>query len=427
MAFGNTTGSPSVYISQDSADAILKDVYSPEGIVDVIFDHNPFLALIPKMETAGGRFFDQPLHVSPGQGGSSTFLNAQSAAATSGEGLYSWQVAKVENHAVATVDTKTVEESSLGTKTAFVDMVKGIADWQLKAMANVTSLRLYRGADMNIGIVAGSVAGTTLTFSNVADATSFEKGMWLDFASSNSGTSTTFASVTALYCQITQIDYIGGVATVSFSSGTNTLTAQGVSVGNYVYRSGDKSLGFNGFTDYIPYGPLASNDSFQGINRNDNRVRLAGSYLDGTSGSLEQTLMQAEQLVNKFGGELTHFLMPPVKYKELAQSQGSKVQYVDVVERPTIGFRGIEVVGNSGGPIVCLPDRSCPANLIAGVNMKSWKLLSVGPIVKTWQLDGRIWLRSSTASGMEIRFYSLGNLVCTDPVNNINIKVNPTA
>ena len=117
--------------------------------------------------------------------------------------------------------------------------------------------------------------------------------------------------------------------------------------------------------------------------------------------------------------------MSPAQYRELAQAQGAKVQLVDVVVSPTLGFKGIQVVGHSAGPVICLPDRNCPAGLIAGINRDSWKLISVGKVVHTWQDDGKVWLRVYNGSGMEIRFYSLANLVCKEPRNNINIKVNP--
>ena len=260
MAFGNTPGTPSTYVNQDTGDAILKEFYSDDGVTNEIFMENPFLALVPKKEDVTGRFYNQPVAAGAGQGRSSSFTQAQNAAATSGEALYDFQIAKVENHADATISSQLIAESS-SSKGAFLDMVRLIADNQLQNIANDCAQRLYKQADNARGIVAGSVAGTTLSFSNVADAVNFELGMWLDFSSSSTGTSTTFASTTSQYCSITAIDYILGTATIAFSSGTNTLTANSVAVGNNIYQSGDKSLGWNGFQDWIPQ-TVASNDSF---------------------------------------------------------------------------------------------------------------------------------------------------------------------
>ncbi len=433
MAFGNNVGSPSTYISQDSGDAILKEFYSDDGVTSEIYVDNPWLALIPKKEDVTGRFYNQPVHVSPGQGRSRSFTQAQNASNTAagsnstfttGEALYDFQVKKVENHAVANIASQLIAESS-SSRGAFLDMVRLIADGQLQNIANDTAQSVYRTADMSKGVVGGSVAGTTLTFANPADAINFSLGAWLDFSATNSGTSTTFASTASAYCQIVAIDQVGGTATVAFSSGTNTLTANSVAVGNFIYQSGDKSLGMNGFLDWIPYGGVTSADSFQGVNRSNSPVQLAGSYLDGTGGNLEETLEAAIANVVRFGGKLTHFLMSPAQYRQLAQAQGAKVQLMNVMATPQIGFKGIQVVGHSSGPVVCLPDRNCPAGLIAGVNRETWKLISVGKVVHTWQDDGKVWLRSTTSSGMEIRFYSLANVVCKEPRSNVNIKVNP--
>jgi hypothetical protein len=198
-----------------------------------------------------------------------------------------------------------------------------------------------------------------------------------------------------------------------------------VAVGNYIYQSGDKGLSFNGFQDWIPYGGVTSADSFQGVNRSLSALQLAGSYLNGTGGQLEEILEQAIANVVRYGGKLTHFLMSPAQYRQLAQAQGAKVQLINVMATPQIGFKGIQVVGHSSGPVVCLPDRNCPPGLVAGVNRDTWKLISVGKVIHVWQDDGKVWLRSTSNSGMEIRFYSLANVVCSQPRSNVNIAVNP--
>lgn len=432
-SFGNNVGVPSTYVDQDTGDAILKEFYSDDGVTNEIYVDNPLLALMPKKEDVTGRFYNQPVVASAGQGRSRVFTQAQNAASTaagsnstftSGEAIFDFQVKKVENHADANIASQLIAESS-SSRGAFLDMVRLIADDQLQNIANDTALSLYRQADGSRGTVGGSAAGTTLTFANPADAINFSLGMWLDFSATNSGTSTTFASTTSQYCQVVSIDQIGGTATVAFSSGTNTLTANSVAVGNYIYQSGDKSLAFNGFVDWIPYGGVASNDSFQGVNRSASPVQLAGSYINGTGGNLEEVLEAAIAQVVRFGGKLTHFMMSPAYYRQLAQAQGAKVQLINVMATPQIGFKGIQVVGHSSGPVVCLPDRNCPPGLIAAMNRDSWKLISVGKVVHTWQEDGKVWLRSTSASGMEIRFYSLANVVCKEPRSNINISVNP--
>jgi hypothetical protein len=431
MGFGNDAVVNSIQLNEGQADAILKEIYSDDGVTDEFFRDNPFFALMPKKEDVTGRYYEQPVWASAGQAQSRTFgastsgPGLQSEAAISGEAPYTYLVPKVENMAVANISSKLIAETS-STKGAFVDMVRAIADNQMQQLINDTSIGLFRGADISKGNVGGSVAGTVLTFANPADAVNFELGQFLEYAALNTGTSVRALASNNTDCHITKIDYVGGTATVAWTgSGTQTLTANNVAVGDYVYRAGDKSLGFNGFTDWIPYGGVTSADSFLGVNRSAQAVRLAGSYLDGTQGNLEEVLEKAINQCARFGGKLTHFIMPYGQYTALANSQGSKVQIVNVKTGDAdIGFEGIEITG-ANGRVVCLPDRYCPSTLIAGVDINTWKLISVGKAVRTWQYDGKVWLRSYNANGMEIRFYSLANLVCREPRSNLNIRVNP--
>jgi hypothetical protein len=196
-----------------------------------------------------------------------------------------------------------------------------------------------------------------------------------------------------------------------------------IATGDYLYAWGTRNKGINGISDWIPSSDPASNDSFLSVNRSADTIRLSGLRLDGTSGTLEEVLESACANVSEQGGELSHFFMSFKKYADLAKSLGSKAQLVDVKVSPTIGYEGIKVVG-SGGPVVCIADRACPSASIFGVNIKDWQLNSIDEPCHIWDLDGNIWLRSSTQSGQEIRFYSLANLVCKKPVSQINITVN---
>lgn len=442
MALGNDITLGTFSPTQGNADAILKDIYSDEGVTNEFFVDNPFLALMPKKEDVTGRYFDQPVWASAGQAQSrsSSFSTTQTNAGSSGEAPYVFLVPKVENIAVANISSKEIAETS-SKQGAFIDMVKAVADNQLQQLVNDTSLGLFRNSVPYRGVVAGSVAGTSLTLSNQADIINFELNMFLDFASSGAvgGTIRQLATSNTA-CQITNIDYSSPTMTVKWlGTGTQTLTANNVAVGDSIARAGDfgtygvstgtgttTAVGFNGFLDWIVYGGPASNDSFLSVNRSQQATRLAGNYLDGTGGNLEEVLEKAANRVATVGGKLSHYIMPFSQFTALANSQGSKVQLVNVKANADIGFDGIQVVG-ANSRITCLPDRYCPSNTIAGVKLSSWSLISVGKAVHTLQDDGKVWLRAYNQNGMEIRFYSLANLVCKEPRANINIRVNSLA
>src|ERR1700721_2665125 len=143
MSFGNVVGTASTYIDENTADAILKEVYSDKEIENEIFVDNPFLALVPKNENVPGRFYNVPVVANAGANGSRVFTQAQLAGGISGEGFFGFQAQKFENHISATVSSQAIAESS-SSKGAFIDVVKAIADDQLHAMTNDTAISFYR-------------------------------------------------------------------------------------------------------------------------------------------------------------------------------------------------------------------------------------------------------------------------------------------
>lgn len=423
MAQGNTT---------TSQDSIIKDLYSDDALENEIFKDSPFLAMIPKFEKSVGRQFIHPVVYGAGQGRSRTFSNALTMSGLTGENSVDFNVTLVQDFAVAGLTTQLVEETKSDAG-AFIDAVSLVADDQLQNMSNNLSLGVFGTADGNRGQIAStcSVSGSSLTLTNPKDVLKFEVGMQLDLAAAQtSGNVRAYGSGGhGLY--VVAVDYAGCTITVgttpvpggtpcAINDATNGIPT--AATGDYVYVTGDRNLSIAGFQSWIPYGGVTSGDSFFGVNRSANAVRLAGNYLNGTGGTLEEVLEQAAANVNEVGGSLSHFIMPFKKFADLSKSLGSKAQLVDV-KVGQIGFKGIEVAGPRGS-IVCMPDRSCPSTMIAGVNIKDWQLNSVGKAVHLWDLDGKVWLRSPSQDGMELRLYSLAQLVCKRPVSQINILVN---
>lgn len=78
MAFGNDAVVNSIALTQGAADAILKEIYSDDGVTDQFFRENPFFGLMPKKEDVTGRYFEQPVWASAGQAQSRTFGSSTS-------------------------------------------------------------------------------------------------------------------------------------------------------------------------------------------------------------------------------------------------------------------------------------------------------------------------------------------------------------
>ena len=425
MAFGNTS---------TSDDALLKELYSDEAVQKALFVENKFFSMVPKNENAPGRHYIHPIVVGAGQSRSATFSTAQSMAGLTGEQIVDFQVGLLENHADANVQSKLIAQTS-SDKGAFLKAVALIADDQLINFGNDVSVSLYRTSDGNRGQIDSTttLASSSLKISPLKEVLNFEVGMQLDLASSKTASKRAYGSNGhGLY--VTAVDYVQGILTVGTSpvaGGTAcniTDAADGIptaQTGDFIFVTGDKGLKLNGFQDWIPYGGVASNDSFLGVNRSSNPVRLAGNWLDGTGGqSLVATLEDAISQVGEVGGKLDTMMCNYKQFSQLAKELVGKTQITKVSVDGELGYESIEIIGATG-PVRVIPDRSCPSTLIAGMNLDKWELLSVGKAVHVWDEDGKVWLRSPTDSGMEIRFYSFCNLLCKSPRDNINIKVNP--
>lgn len=427
MAFGNNSV---------SNDTLIKELYSDENVTNALFMKNKFHALLPTNEAVPGRHYVWPIIDGTGQGRSASFTVAQSMASLTGEIMHDFFVPLQENHADANVASKLIAQSS-SDKGAFLKAVKLIADDQLINFGNDLAVSEYRTASGSRGRIANSSLSTSvISFVVPKDVLNFMVGMQLDLAAAevSGGVKAYGSNSHGLY--VIKVDYVActiTVGTLPSSSGAAcniTDVADGIPTAaqnDYIFVRGDRNLKLNGFQDWIPYGGPLSGDSFLSVDRTSNPALLAGLWLDGTSGqSLAATLEDAIAQVGELGGELTHFMMPFKKYASLAKELGGKgvVDLVSVPVTPTVGFEGIKVTGSTGS-VVCLPDRACPANTIAGVNIDTWELLSVGKAVHVWDEDGKVWLRSPTDSGMEIRFYSFANLLCKDPKQNINVRVVP--
>jgi hypothetical protein len=175
-----------------------------------------------------------------------------------------------------------------------------------------------------------------------------------------------------------------------------------------------------GIQAWVPYGGVATNDSFLGVNRSTDPVRLAGNFLDCTQLAVEDAFIQAANNVAKQGGKLTHFFIPYNKYAQLLKSQSAKVTIIEEVN-PDISFDGLQVL-TAKGPVIVMPDRNCPADRMFGLSIDTWAYTHVGDPVQMFNLDGNTWLRQATSDGLEIRFFSMGNLVCRVPAHNITMK-----
>ena len=426
-------------------DALLKYYYD-DGFVNETFMKNPLWALISKkqaMANATGRAFIHPVVYATSQGRNTNFANAQTAGQNTGELSVDFVVQRVNNHQLSTVSTETVL-ATRDDRGAFTKAITLITDNCLRNLGLDQAISLYgsgsgvRGVIGSIGNPSQSVSNSQITLATAQNANYFEVGMSLDLVASGGSSVRAYGSAGhALY--VIAVDRINGVLTIGTTPNPGTATAVAVTdsvngipgavVTDQILCQGDFNNKILGLQAWIPYGGVTSSDAFAGyngnntVNRSVDPVRLAGNWLDGTTLTVEEALINATINVAQQGGEIDHVFMGYNKFGQLLKSQAAK-QVIIEEANPDVSFEGI-VVYTPSGKVVVVPDRNCPPNYMFGLKLDSWEYIHLGDPVQVFDFDGNTWLRQTSSDGMEIRFFSLGNLVCKEPRSNIIIKVQP--
>ena len=395
--------------------AAMKTKYNWGEIANMVYKDAPLLALLPKKEDFGGDSLKMPLIYANPQNRSASFTQANSTDTSLSTTAFFLKRAK--DYSLANIDGETMEASK-GDANAFMDATTAQIDGALNSLARSLAIKLYRQGFGEVGTVAGAVTGTTLTLSNPNDIVNFEVGEGIVFSQ------TVGASVLRSATVLTVTGVNRSAGTMSVSGDLSTIT--GLAVGDTIFKAGDRQntaspapivvVGLEGWLS----ATAPTSTLFFGVDRTVDVTRLGGLRLDVTTMPIEEALIEGASLVAREGGKITHYFMSYSTFSALEKALGTKVQYVDVKMTAEIAFRGIQVNGPRG-PINIIPDQNCQSNRIWGLDIKSWKLCSIGKVVKILQDDGNKILRQAGADGYQVRAGYYAQLGCNAPGHNINL------
>lgn len=428
MSSGNT---------QTTIDALLKFYYDDGALVNETYFDNPLWAMMTKKQAVAnvtGRSFIHPIVYATSQGRRVSFSAAQAAGQITGELSADFTVPRFNNYQDASIATETIL-STRDDRGAFTRAVTLVTDDCLHNLGLDQAISMYgdgSGVRGNISATT-TIASSTLQLAVADNALYFEVGMALDLATSPTATVKAYGTAGhGLY--VIAVDRINGTLTIGTTPNPATATACNISDatngiptaadGDYIFVQGDQGAKMTGLQAWIPYNSSGLATPFLGVTRSIDPVRLAGNWLDGSSLSVEDALIQAATNVKKQSSMgVTHFFMGYSKYAQLLKSQSAKVVIEEQVN-PDVSFEGVELL-TSSGRVSVIPDRNCPPDKMFGLNLGTWDYIHLGDPVQVFNYDGNTWLRQPSDDGMEIRFFSLGNLVCRQPSANVVVKVNP--
>jgi hypothetical protein len=393
-----------------SFDAALKVHYTADRVADLSYEDNPALAIIPKMEDFTGKNLPIPIMYGHTQGRSATFAKAlENKYATNYEDFV---LTRAKDYSLADIDGEAMDASK-GNEAAFLDATTSEIDSAIKAASRSLAVSLYRDGTGVIGQINATVSGTTVTLAEAQDIVNFEVGQVIYFTSDGTSSGLRDSGDTV------------AISTVNRAAGTfvvdenlNTVTA--LASGDYIVVEGDVEAKVKGFAAWIVYGG-ASATTFFGVNRTLDSTRLGGCYYDGSSQSIEEALLDGMNLGAREGGKPTHIFLNYARWSDLQKALGSKVQYVEHAVGE-VGFRGIRIAGPKGFVDV-YPDHNCQNNRAWILDMRFWKLYSLGKAPKILMGDGNRMLRTASADSYEVRAGYYAQVGCRAPGFNTVVNL----
>jgi len=372
-------------------------------------------------------------------------------------GVTQWTLTRVMNYAYATISTE-LELSARDKKGAFEEAVVMINDSALNVLGNDQEISLFGGSVTSTGISTAATGfisaigsatdvtstGGVLTLQYQFDTAKFSQGMELDLYYNNSGTITKRNNTSAgkgLF--VGNVNFPNGTITIVNSAGT-TIAINSIftdaAVGDFICVTNDFNLGaatgasgtakINGFESYVPFGgPVAdsSTNLFNGVNRNvGNIARNAGTWVDATGALGPSGVLNIEDTILAMMTNQQMVSDKPIDTFALNHNQNVKLLKSNIsrtllpggalqTDVPELSFKAVEVETGFGSALV-MPSRFCGTNRIYGLHMDSWIFVHLGAEpVNAYSLDGNTALREAALDAKSMRYFSLGNVVCTNP------------
>lgn len=405
-------------LSASDIAAILKEVY-PNGDLprNVGYKNAPFLAILPKdTEAAYGELIKVPLRYGHPQGASADFSTARtvSQATTYGASKYAaFDVTTINYYGSAQVNGEAVDKSSRDRGSFVRGLVREVdgANYTMKrALGNY----IFRNG--GAALATASFSSAVATLGKASDVVWFEVGMQV-CASATDGTSGSLRD-SGDFVTIIAVDRAAGTLTAD----ANWSNISGITNGDYLFRRGDFGAVHKGIEAWVPRS-APSATTFFGVDRSVDS-RLGGVRADYSATPIVEGLMDAWELLAREGSSVDFAVMHTTDWVALSKALGSKVVYgtMESYDDPQIGFKTISLAGPTGTCEI-LADANAPKTRLLMGQLDTWKLYSMGELVRTLSPEGLPYLRTVTADSLELQLVSRANLACDAPGWNGNFAI----
>jgi hypothetical protein len=392
--------------------AVLKTQYTQSKVNSLIYPESPLFAMMTKKQNFFGKNKVVAFHYGSPQGRGYDFATGLTNRTASKYSAVT--VTRVKDYAFGEVDGEAVDAAKNDAGALLVALKKEIDNAFYTAGRSIAK-DLFR----NMGGARGQISATsnvgtpTITLANVNDVVNFEVGMVLN-VSATDGTSGAKRAGTVT---LTGVDRDAGTLT---ASGNWTAGIAAAAASDYIFQNGDfesTKQGLAGLAAWIPATAPTSGDSFFGLDRSVDPVRLAGvRYTAGSGGPIEETLIQCAARLAREGGKPDVVVMNPIDIANLIVALGSKVMYdrSTSVDQPDIGFELPKLMTPTGA-LKIVSDLNCPQGVGWMLTLKTWSFETLLGAPRILNLDGNDMRASATSDSYIFRIGYYGNLICEAP------------
>lgn len=388
MSFGG-------YLDLTAMNAALKELYDGQVVENLVYADNPFLAMVKKNTDFGGKYKPIPIVTGVSQGRSSTFSNAQGN--QSPVQIQSFLLTRASDYSIATIDNQTMLASK-ADKMAFLEGSKLVIDGAIRSVTNSIASSLFRSGTGSIGAIT-SIAAGVITLTNAGDVVQFEVNMVLQADATDGG-----ATPRAALGYVIAVNRSAGTVTVSATAGGVAGSPAAWAAADFLLVQGDLNAKPKGLSAWLPVTAPVTGDSFFGVDRSVDPVRLAGVRYNGQAQPISEALVDSSSLLAREGGKPGVFVTNFQSYSALEKELGSKVQYIEASHpQAEIAFRGI-LVNGANSQIKVFPDRNCQTFQGYLLQMDTWALEGLGDVPQILRYgDGLEMLRVSNQDAGEVR------------------------
>lgn len=394
-------------------DALVKELYVDGRVIQNLAEkENPFLGMVPKMTKAEGDQVVVPLRYGTTNMRSHTVATALTTNTGAGKRV-KFNVTLIQDYAGQRVSRQLIKATE-SNKGAFTRAVTECVDDAMLACSRNLGQELFRSVSGSKGQISSdsSVGSSTITLANISDAQNFQVGEFIQLSSADGTGSLRNSGDDA---EITGVDE--DLGTLTFA-GALTAEIAAAAAGDYIFKSGDHTLGLSGLAGWIPASAPGAT-TFFGVARNVDAVKLGGNRLNATatSNAREEDLLTLIAKIRRSGGRPDVCFVGHDTFSQITRSLQGQNRYASGMRSGTTAGIGFESIKLYPGSVDVVADHNCPENRAYVLQLDTWELLSLGDCPHVFDDDG-YFDRIAGVDSYEVRVGYYAQLSCNAPGRN---------